>query len=166
MARPKHRASYLVCPDSRDQDLPFTDFSDQKTLARLLRPRRIRRDPAAQVTARPALPSSAFSTRSRPDGDGATFTTKVDTARPAWSGRPKIAPSRFSRPRCRLRDFLDRGATKNQFLTTKAETARPRPNSLRPRRRRRNFPDQFDFCYQILVCQDFLYHFPCISRPS
>ena len=30
----KHRDSCLVCPDSRNQDLPFPDFRDQKTQTR------------------------------------------------------------------------------------------------------------------------------------
>ena len=37
--------------DSRDQKLPFPDFRDRKTQARFPRPRRIRRDPAAQEMA-------------------------------------------------------------------------------------------------------------------
>ena len=35
-------------PDSRDQELPFPDFRNRKTKARLSRPRRIWCDPAAQ----------------------------------------------------------------------------------------------------------------------
>ena len=79
VARPNHRYSYLVCPDSRDQELPFPDFRDRKTKARLSRPRRIWRNPACQEMARPNLAISRLSrTRWRrrdfPDqhGDGAT----------------------------------------------------------------------------------------------
>ena len=42
---------YLLQTDDVDIDLPFPDCRDRKTKARLSRPRRIRRDPAAQETA-------------------------------------------------------------------------------------------------------------------
>ena len=48
------------------QDLPFPDFCDRKTQARLSRLRWIRRDAADQETARPALRRSAISRLSRP----------------------------------------------------------------------------------------------------
>ena len=112
-------------PDSRDQDLPFPDFCARKTQARLSRLRWMQRDQVAQETA-----------------------------------RLRSAISRPSRPRCRRRDFPDQGgdgATENQFFATKAETAgfsRPRKDGatfqiraerarvFRPKRRRRDFPDQ------------------------
>ena len=131
VARPKHRDSYLVCPDSRDQELPFPDFRDRKTKARLSRPRRIWRDPAAQEMAWPARLNLAISRLSRtrwkrrnfPDqhGDGATlkkffraFSTEVETARlsrPRWIRRdsgngatPKATarPAWPARPKCAL----------------------------------------------------------------
>ena len=88
VARPNHRDSYLVCPDSRDQELPFPDFRDRKTRARLSRPRRKWRDPAAQEMAWPARPNLAISWLSRPTWRRRdfkkffrAFSNEVETAR-------------------------------------------------------------------------------------
>ena len=68
---------------------------------------------------------------------GKTFQNKAETAR---LSRPRQR-RRFFRSRRRGRDFPDHrgdGATKNQFLATKAETTR----LSKPKRRRRDFSDQ------------------------
>ena len=168
VARPKHRDSYLVCPDSLDQESPFQDFRDWKTKARLFRPRRIRRDPAAQETAWPARANLAISRNSRPrwrrrdfpdqhgdfqksfsglsrpkwrrcdSGNGAT---QKATARTAWPVGSKSPLSRLSRPRWKQRDFQDQGGdgtTKNHFIATVVEAAR----LSRSEWRRQDFPDQ------------------------
>ena len=144
MARPKHRDSYLVCPDSLDQELPFADFRDQKTKARLSRPRRIWRDPAAQEMARPNLAISRLSrTRWRrrdfsdQHGDGTTlkkffraFSTEVETAR-------------LSRPRWILRDSGNGAFSK--ATARPAWPARPKcalSRLSRPSWRRRVFADR------------------------
>ena len=155
MARPKHRDSYLVCSDSRDQELPFPDFRDRKTQPRLSLPRWIRRDPTYgsgnSVTGATKLNHfQAFATEvetvrlSRPmwirrySGNGAT---QKAMAQPAWPARQKSAFSKLSRPRRRRRDFPDRGgddATKNNFIATVVEAAR----LSRSEWRRRDFPEQ------------------------
>ena len=130
VARPKHRDSYLVCADSRNQELPFPDFRDRKTKARLSRPRRIWRDPAVQEMAWPARSNLANSRLSRtrrrrrdfPDqrGDGAT----QETAR--------IQKQRLDRlgqcdQNVRFQDFRDRGGDgakkpKGQLKVTQGST--------------------------------------------
>ena len=58
--RPKNRDSYFVWPDSRDLDLPFPDFCDLNTPARISRLTWMRHDTEAQEIAWMARPSSAI----------------------------------------------------------------------------------------------------------
>ena len=71
IALPKHRDSYLVRPDSRDQELPFPDFPD------------IDGDGATfQTNMKMArLSKKVFQGFLDRGGDGMTFATMVDTAR-------------------------------------------------------------------------------------
>ena len=88
----------------------FKTFATEVETARLCRPKRRRCDFLDQ------------------GGDGATFQTEVETARPR---------NHSSLPKRRRHDFSDQGGDGATFQTN-AETAR----LFRPMRRRRNFSDQ------------------------
>ena len=142
----------LVCPDFRDQVLPFADFRATKKLKRDFCDQcGNQRDPAPQETARPARPNSAFP--DFPDGfvDGATFQPRrrrrdqeslpCEQGRDGASFQTNAEAAWLFRPWQIRRDFTDQGGVDTTFHT-KAETARPRITSSRPRRRRHDYPDQ------------------------
>ena len=91
------RDSYLVCQDSRDQDLPFPDFRDQKT--------RIRRGYGATLRLRKRRDwrYQTFPNFPDRDGDGAIFQTNTETFRGQFLVCPDFrGPRRYSCP-----DFPD-----------------------------------------------------------
>ena len=98
------------------------DFRDRKTQARLLRPRRIRRDPRAQETARPALPSSTISRRSRPRWRRCDFYDQGGYG--ATQETAQLDATGLVSAKLQLQDFRDRGGhgatfqTNSIFVTT------------------------------------------------
>ena len=139
--------------DFSDQDGDGAIFQTEAETAQFFRPRRRRHDFSDQdgdgATFQTKAERARLSSHRRDSATKNQFlATKAETTRLSRPSRrrrdknqflaTKAETTRLSRLKRRRRDFSDQDRD-GAFFQTKAERARPRINSLRPRRRRRDF---------------------------